>query len=153
MKSFLRATVCIHYLSANKSRYMKNLSLVLLIIFAIAAFSCKKTHENSAGNLALLQHKWMLVSHNGEALRYVGSAADYYNFSTDNFLYLYINKNYDTMAYVLLPDNKTLSFYPVVNGVRINLATNYDIKVLDDHRLIIGTNLSLLPNMLDSLKR
>lgn len=94
----------------------------------------------------------MLVSHNGEALRYVGAPEDYYNFSTNDFLYVYVDKIYDTMAYVLLPDKKTLTFYPITNGVRSILGTNYEIKLLDNSQFILGTHFTNF-NILDSLKR
>ena len=132
---------------------MKNPFFTLLIILGMAAFSCKKVHNNPTADLSLIQHKWMLVSHNGEALRYVGTPDDYYNFSIDNFLYMYVGKTYDTMAYTLLPDNKTLSLYPVINGVRTSVATNYTIKMLDNHQFVLGTNFNMVVSVLDSLKR
>jgi len=123
------------------------------MIFEIISFSCKKTKNSSTETLALIQHKWILISHNGEALRYVGTPDDYYNFSASNYLYMYVNKTYDTLAYILLSDNKTLSLYPIVNGVRTNLAKDYNITVLDNNHFVIGTNFNTVINVLDSLKR
>ena len=131
---------------------MKTLLLTLLIIFVFIASSCKKSKNLPSYSLTSIQHKWMLVSHNGEALRYVGTPEDYYNFSTNDFLYVYVDKIYDTMAYVLLPDKKTLTFYPITNGVRSILGTNYEIKLLDNSQFILGTDFTNF-NILDSLKR
>lgn len=133
--------------------YMKNLFLGLFITFALAIFSCKKANNNSGNTLSLIQHKWMLVSSTGEALRYVGLAGDYYDFSSDNFLYIHLSNTYDTIAYKLLSDNKTLSFYPVINGVRNNVATNYNIKLLNNNQFILSTNFNVGFTYMDSLKR
>lgn len=133
--------------------YMKNLLTGLLITFALAVFSCKKANNSTAGTLALIQHKWMLVSSTGEALRYAGVPGDYYDFSSDNFLYTHVSTLYDTISYKLLADNKTLSFYSVVNGVRTNVATNYNIKLLNDTQFIFSTNFTVGFAALDSLKR
>lgn len=132
---------------------MKKLFFVLLLVSAGAVFSCKKSHTNPSFNLALIQHKWMLVSHNGEALRYIGTAGDYYNFAADNFLYRYINSVRDTIYYNLLSDGKTMSLYPAINGIRTNVATNYDIKILDSSHFVIETSPGGIVNVLDSLKR
>jgi len=132
---------------------MKKLYFVLLLVNTMSIFSCKKNHANPPFNLSLIQHKWSLVSHNGEALRYVGVPGDYYNFALDNFLYRYINKVYDTMYYSLLSDNKTLSLYPAKNGVRTNVAMNYDIKILDSSHFVIESNIGRISSILDSLGR
>ena len=48
----------------------------------------------------------------------------------------------------MLPGNETLSFYPVMNAVRSNLAMNYDIKFLDNSMLILGTDFNTGVNSL-----
>jgi hypothetical protein len=130
---------------------MKKLFITLAILFATATFSCKKDNNGTMATLALVQHKWMLVSQNGEAFRYVGTADDYYDFKTDNILYKYANKNYDTLAYTLLKDNKTLALYPVMNGVKSTVPAKYTIKVLDTTRFVFS-NIALIYS-LDSLQR
>ena len=82
---------------------MKNLLFILCIYFSMAACSCKKTTDKTSYSLDLLQHKWMAVFTNDEALKYVGTPVDYYRFSTDDFLYIYLNNNYDTIATCYLP--------------------------------------------------
>jgi len=119
---------------------------------AILIVSCKKNNNDSSAKLALIQHKWMIVSINGEALRYVGMADDYYNFGTDGFLYMYINKSYDTSSYALLSDNSTLLLYPIMNGVKSNVASSYNIKVLTNNQFVIGSS-NTITHSLDSLKR
>src|SRR5258708_35871192 len=131
---------------------MKKLFITLAMLFAMATFSCKKVNNGTMASLALIQHKWMLISQNGEAFRYVGTADDYYNFKTDNLLYKYVNKNYDTLAYTLLRDNKTLALYPVVNGMKSTVPAKYTINVLDTARFVIS-NISTVIYSIDSLKR
>ena len=125
------------------------LSVCFLSVFTLA---CKKNNNTSSKNLLLLQHKWMVVSVNGEALRYVGSSEDYYNFSTDNFLYTYVNKNYDTANYRLISDGRTLLLYHVVNKLKSNTPTTFNIIALANSQLILSNHNGIL-FALDSLKR
>lgn len=48
---------------------------------------------------------------------------------------------------------RTLSWYAVMNGVRSNVATNDDIKFIDNNMFILETNFNTGFNLLDSLKR
>jgi hypothetical protein len=124
----------------------------VFILITIAIFSCSKTKDNSAA-IALLQHNWMLVSHNGEVLRYVGTPEDYYNFSTDNYLYIQMNQMKDTFGYVLQRDGNTLELYHLVNGKKSNTADIYHIGVLTGNQLIIGSGPVIGVYIVDSLKR
>ncbi len=131
---------------------MKNLFMILVGFVALLIISCKKTSTNGQDTLSLIQHKWMIISVNGEALRYLGTASDYFNFSTNGFLYEYMGSRYDTSAYTLLSDDITLLLYPVTNGVKSNMASNYNIKVLSNNQFIIaGSNSNF--HSIDSLKR
>ena len=103
---------------------MKKISICSAIAFALIIISCKK---NDNTNLSLLQHKWQVVSVNGEVYRYLGTALDYYNFAPDNFLYQYINKNFDTSNYSLLTNGRTLLLYHVVHGIKSSTPFTFNI--------------------------
>jgi len=58
-----------------------------LIAFASLLAAGYKKENVSPSALGLLQHKWMLNSFCREAFRYIDAPDDYFNFSSDNFLY------------------------------------------------------------------
>ncbi len=136
----------------QKKRTMKKLFITLAMLISMIPISCKKSGGETTATLALIQHKWMLVSHNGEALRYVGTADDYYNFNINDTLYRYIDKNYDTLAYTLQGDNKTVAMYSITNGVKYPVPITYTINVLDAGHFVLGS-FGLPIYILDSLKR
>jgi hypothetical protein len=128
----------------------------LVFALILLTVTCKKADDSSSAptTLSLMQHKWQLVSRNGEALRYVGLPGDYYNFSSDLFLYTYISTTYDTLIYKLLPDNETLRLYLVKNNTRSNDSLDFHIDVLDDHQFIFSWASNDPPVFaVDSLKR
>ena len=131
---------------------MKKLFIITAIGFIITTFSCKKNYNGSSKNPGLIQHKWEVVSVNGEALRYVGTPDDYYNFSTDGNLYQHVSNINDTLAYVLLSDGSTISFYQITDGVKSSTPSNYTIKSLTSSQFIIS-HFSGIVYSLDSLKR
>ncbi|MEO8854713.1 MAG: hypothetical protein ABI359_13105 [Ginsengibacter sp.] len=128
---------------------MKTISTCIALAFALMIISCKK---NDNTNLSLLQHTWQVVSVNGEAYRYLGTAQDYYNFAPDNFLYQYINKNFDTSNYSLLTNGRTLLLYHVVHGIKSSTPFTFNINSLTNKQLILS-NHSGVVFALDSLKR
>jgi hypothetical protein len=135
---------------------MKNILSGLLLVFILVTAACKKGNDSngSPGALSLIQHKWQVVSVNGEALRYVGVPGDYYDFRSDLFLYTLINTTYDTLVYRLLFDNETLRLYPVKNNIRSNDSLDCHIEVLDDHQFILTYGTNTPPVFaLDSLRR
>ena len=135
---------------------MKNLFQGLLLVFVLTCISCKKTdNNNSSAKLELLQHKWTLISRNGEVLRYVGTGNDYYNFSVDSILYRYVENIYDTSNYKLSPaDNNILLLYPIKNGIQSSTATNYNINELTCSQLVVEFGKISPPvNVIDSLQR
>jgi hypothetical protein len=150
---FLHATLWSDLMSAdiNENR-MKNLLIIVVGLVGLLIISCKKTSTGAPDTLSLIQHKWMIISVNGEALRYVGTANDYFNFSTNGFLYIYMGSRYDTSAYTLLSDNITLLLYPVTNGIKSNVALNSKIKVLTNNQFIFAGSSGVI-NSIDSLKR
>jgi hypothetical protein len=131
---------------------MKTSKIILTLGCVLIAIACKKSNHPSPSTLSLIQHKWMLVSHNGEALRYVGTANDYYDFNTDNKLYRFVDSVRDTSAYTLSADSKTVSLYPISNGVQSASPMNYSIKTITQNQFIISYASSPI-YVLDSLKR
>jgi hypothetical protein len=131
---------------------MKNLLIIVFGLVGLLIISCKKTSTGAPDTLLLIQHKWMIISVNGEALRYVGTAGDYFNFSTNGFLYEFMGSRYDTSAYTLLSDDITLLLYPVTNGVKSSIASNYNINLLTNNQFIIASSNSIF-HSIDSLKR
>lgn len=129
---------------------MKTL-LLSVALFGACVMSCKKNNNNSP-NLLLLQHKWMVISENGEALRYAGMPSDYWNFATDSKLYTYVNQVYDTSVYSLHSDGQTLSLYQITNGARSNTAVDFTLRSLNDTQLILSHSSGIISS-LDSLKR
>ncbi len=130
---------------------MKALLFFVAFLFACTIFSCKKSNNNSAA-LQLLQHKWMIISLNGEALRYTGMQGDYFDFATDNKLYRYFNNMHDTSVYNLYSNGQTLSLYQITNGVKSNTPDNYHVGSLNDSQLIISFSSGSI-FAIDSLKR
>lgn len=112
---------------------MKN--LLAALICSISIFSCKKSGDSIS---SLLRHKWMVVSHKGEALYYKGTPNDYYNFDTNNMLYMHVSTRYDTSEYSLLSDQHTLLLYPVVNGAKTSTAINFNIDSISGTDLILS---------------
>ncbi len=131
---------------------MKNIFIISVVLMGTFILGCKKTGGGAASTISLMQHQWMIVSVNGEALRYLGKAGDYFNFATDGFLYEHMSNIYDTAAYTLLADNSSLLLYPIINGVKSTVASNYKIKLLSNNQFIIGGTISNI-TALDSLKR
>jgi hypothetical protein len=129
---------------------MKNL-LVLMSACTLVAIACKKSN-NMPSSLSLIQHKWMVVSQNGEALRYVGTANDYYAFNVNNTLYRFVDNIRDTSSYSLSSNGQTLSFYQITNGVQSATPLNYTIKILNSNQFIISHAEGIIFS-LDSLKR
>jgi hypothetical protein len=119
---------------------MKNLVTGVILVCIIIISSCKKSGDNASKDIALIQHKWMVVYVHGEALRYNGTAEDYYNFAVNNILYTSVNERNDTIAYTLLSDNHTLLFYPIVNGVKSSSATNFNINSISANQLTISNS-------------
>lgn len=95
----------------------------------------------------------MLISHNGEALRYVGAAGDYYNFEINGTLNEHINNSLDTLVYNLSTDGQMLSAYSVINGIKSETPVIYKIEVLTTSSLILSGSSGSGAQILDSLKR
>jgi hypothetical protein len=130
-------------------------ALLTFYIIFLCIVSCTKKNNNVPvvdGNM--LQHKWTLVSRNGEALRYVGKPGDYFNFDTSGILYEHLSDTNDTFAYSYSAVGKALLLYPVLNGIQSGTGENYNIDLLRDSELIISSHSSSpVINAVDSLRR
>ena len=125
-------------------------------MFMLTAISCKMADTGiSLTKLDLIQHKWTLVSREGEVLRYVGTESDYYNFSSNNVLYRSVAKRHDTSYYKLSPvDENILLLYPVIKGIKSDTATSYYINTLTATQLVVHVGTISPPiTVTDSLKR
>ena len=123
---------------------------LLLLAAATIAASCKKHNTSNA----TIQHKWQIVSLNGEAYRYVGQPADYWEFGNTDTLIQFMSGNYDTLKYQLIDGGKTLVIEPFVYA----FVDTLNITTLTSSQLIvsgIGHAAYAGPpiNILDSLKR
>lgn len=133
---------------------MKNITTgaVFMLIFTVVVASCKKDRDQV--RLALLKHKWSVVSLNGEALRYVGRQGDYFEFRDDTILVEFVNGKYDTSAYSLSSNGQTLDLYSIKNGVRSDTTSSFDIQVLSTSSLVLNYSLRMPPIFIsDSLSR
>jgi hypothetical protein len=121
-----------------------------LLLAVSTLISCKKgTGDNP--NLAQLQHKWNIVSLNGEVFRYVGKSGDYFDFRSDSKLYQSWDGRNDTLSYTL--SGSTVRLNQITNGVQQNPSFNLYIKKLTSSSLILYNNDNPSVGILDSLAR
>jgi hypothetical protein len=123
---------------------MKNLALFISALFMISClFSCKKTdggmltttktstggsvnNQTKFSGVVPIEGKWNVktdsvfssVGASGTGKTYTGETGDYFNFGTNNKLYIKEGANLDTFTYKMLTDS-TLSLIPA--GAPINV--------------------------------
>jgi hypothetical protein len=107
--------------------------LMLLAMTTSLVLSCKKHNENTYQSL--IQHKWKVVSFNGEALRYIGQPADFWEFDANGRSIESVDSINNTDSYSLSTDGKTLVFQPLVG---LGPATRFNVKTLTDSQLILS---------------
>jgi hypothetical protein len=122
-----------------------------LLIATTLIFSCKKHNTPPPATADLLQHKWELVSVNGEALRYVGMPQDYFDFEAGRLIE-YFGGQYDTLSYNF-SNNTTLELRSVTNNVANGTPFYLDILALTSNQLVLAGNLLPVVHILDSLRR
>jgi hypothetical protein len=137
------------------NRLLYNSLLIQILLAGTAtclSISCKK---NNSADLLLLQHKWQIVSLNGEALRYVGQPGDYFDFGTDKQLVRFLNNHYDTLNYQVIDGGSALQLFPVLNSVQTGGKLTLSIKTLTSGQLILSNSGPTSPPiyLLDSLSR
>jgi len=129
-------------------RLITALGLVALIIGPVA---CGK--HDVGTTLALLRHKWNIVSFNGEAYRYTGKPGDYYDFRADSRLYAYYGGLFDTLVYISINGGKSLQLYNIKGGKRLDGSFELDIVKLSSSVCILHKCQGPPFCVLDSLSR
>ncbi|NVO10309.1 MAG: hypothetical protein HXX16_10140 [Bacteroidales bacterium] len=143
--------------------------LFALIIFIALFTSCKKEEiDNRSYKLTLLQHEWKPISswiflRNGSIYRIIpfnstnfkpdGKVVCPYYTSDPSLPYPYLRLEYYIQGYQLLPDDSTLLFYQIVNGVQSTKADTSIILTLTNQQLIFYSINKKFIRGLDSLKR
>lgn len=151
---FALASVCNVRLTAlvNERKNMRHLSRSLILALAAGCLvtACRK-HNNNPPPDSLLQHRWHVVSLNGEVFRYVGQPADYWDFHNSDTLIQYISGKYDTMKYTYDSAAKRLVLNPFAP---YPYALGFDVRTLTSSQLILaGANEPPNFPILDSLRR
>ncbi|GGB18241.1 hypothetical protein [Puia dinghuensis] len=125
-------------------------SLILALAAGCLVTACRKHNTNPPPD-SLLQHRWQVVSLNGEALRYVGKPADYWDFHYGDTLIQFISGKYDTARYTYDSAGKRLVLSPFAPWP---YALAFNISTLTSSQLIL-TSANQQPNfpILDSLRR
>jgi hypothetical protein len=118
---------------------MKNAIIICLsaIVFLTSCSKDETPTPTPQTTIQKLQHKWNLVSIND--IQYLGSSTtqvdtiisyglpgDYMDFRTDNFAYVRIAGDYDTLSYSFLNDTKILF---AGDTLTINQLTTSDLKL------------------------
>lgn len=124
-------------------------SLILALAAGCLVTACRK-HNNNPPPDSRLQHRWQVVSLNGEAFRYVGQPADYWDFRKSDTLIQYISGKYDTMKYTYDSAAKRLVLNPIAPYPP---AFVLDVRTLTSSQLILANNQQPNFPILDSLRR
>jgi hypothetical protein len=136
--------------------------IFLFTILLMLLSSCKKEEvTNKSYALTLLQNKWNPISSriflpNGSNYKLIPFISE--SFTSDGKVIL-SNYVYDKIeniieGYQLLPDDSTLIFSQLVNGVyQVTVGDTSTISILTDHLLVFYSKEHNLINFIDSLKR
>jgi len=132
----------------NPCHTMKKL---YIIIFSISLIACSKEQSSSSDSTAisliLLQHKWNIESVRvyptaditGTSLYTFNPTGNYEDFRADGKVYTYGGSpvvSYDTFAFKLLPDAKTLLVYEIKNVITNTNADTMHIQTLTSNSFI-----------------
>lgn len=126
--------------------------IILSLGIAFAVISCSKDQSGNEpvtpSTLSLLQKKWAIDSvmiyadsnvYGDYLFAFTPDVSQYEDFRTDGKVYSYGGDPviyYDTAAYQLLPDNKTIIAFPIENGVTSTVADTGTIITLTDNKLM-----------------
>ena len=150
----------------RKCQIYSKIQLIFLFIVLLSLFSnCKKDKvENKSCKLILLQNKWTPISSwiffpNGTKYQLLPPIS--VTFTSDR---KEINQSYvgtpsgtiiqeDILAYQLLPNDSTLLFYNITNGVQATNADTATISTLTNHLLVYYSKENNFVNYIDSLQR
>ena len=146
----------------NNSLSSKIQIIFLFTILLMLLSSCKKDSvTNKSYALTLLQNKWTPISSriflpNGSNYKLIPFISE--SFTSDGKVIL-SNYVYDKIeniieGYQLLPDDSTLIFSQLVDGVyQVTVGDTSTISTLTDHLLVIYSKEHNLIDFIDSLKR
>lgn len=143
--------------------------VILLGVVGITIFSCKKEDEtNRSDALTLLQNNWTPIAiwiyfPDGNEYQLLPSISVSFNsdgkvvvpyYVTDPSLpYPYLKLEYLIRGYQLLPDDSTLLFYQIVDGVQNTVVDTATISTLTNHLLVYYHKKQNFIVTIDSLKR
>ncbi len=127
----------------------------------LVGFGCKKEEiTNKSEKLILLQNKWTPISSriffpNGSNYKLITPVSE--SFTSDGKV---IISNYDnyieylTEGYQLLPDDSTLIFSQLINGIyQVTAGDTATISTLTNHLLVFYSKTNNIISFIDSLKR
>jgi hypothetical protein len=146
----------------NTSLSSKVQIVFLITILLVLLSSCKKDEvTNKSYALTLLQNKWTPISSriffpNGSNYKLIQAISE--SFTSDGKVIIsnYGETNIENIieGYQLLPDDSTLIFSQLVNGVyQVTVGDTSTISTLTDHLLVIYSKENNLIDFIDSLKR
>jgi len=138
-------------LSDYKKKMKRLITALGLVALIIGPVACGK--HDVGTTLALLRHKWNIVSFNGEAYRYTGKPGDYYDFRADSRLYAYYGGLFDTLVYISINGGKSLQLYNIKGGKRLDGSFELDIEKLSSSVCILHKCQGPPFCVLDSLSR
>ncbi len=128
----------------------------------LVGFGCKKEEiTNKSDKLILLQNKWTPISSriffpNGSNYKLIPPISE--SFTSDgkviisNYVYNYIEDL--TEGYQLLPDDSTLIFSQLINGIyQVTAGDTATISTLTNHLLVFYSKTNNIISFIDSLKR
>jgi hypothetical protein len=113
-----------NYLKAINNRLNQLISAGLVFIFC----SCSKQRISTNSTASSIAGKWNLLSDssftgvgtNNHLLGYTGQTGDYFDFRTDQNVYIKEGTNYDTLGYKIVSDSTIIiaDFGLILNGVQ-----------------------------------
>jgi len=134
--------------STKKIKPMKYSAIIIaFVLVSSIQISCKKNNAGSTSNNVTIVAKWNLINDSSSlsgsgvpqftyGSNYIGTPADYYDFSTNGNVYIKEGASLDTMRYEV--DSTIISFSPQFTSghYTMNIASLTDTSAT----LLIGTN-------------
>jgi len=138
---------------------------ILILVIASSFNSCKKEDISNTSTLFYLQNKWTPISFriyfpDGSNYKLIPPISQSFTLDGNLLVENYVTTNSGTIiqeeiiaAYKLLPDDSTLLFYSVINGVQNKNADTSFISKISDELLVYYSLKDNIINSVDSLKR
>ena len=147
----------------SKNQLSSKIRIIFLIIIVFVFFSaCKKEEVIIKSNaLTLLQNKWTPVSSriffpDGSNYKLIPPVSVSFNSDGKLILSDYVNSKIENLieGYQLLPDDSTLIFSQLVNGLyQVTAGDTSTIRTLTNHMLVFYSKDHNIISFIDSLKR